>query len=256
MAIDTSTLADYTQWCNTKAFGNTQEHVATRNAEQKWQVRWEDPIRQKDHPLYTSILHQIYNHVTYGKLAYKSQPISRIFTTRMTNLDVTTQKQAQFNWHHDAEGTITVSWIHVTYTGPISNGGALEYGGAVHLSKRADGGVCFDNRHGKAHSSDYFTIHPSHNSVYIFPGYFVTHAVAPVMFPNTIRYATVAFIRLRTKCTLGGTYTDTFLRRQWAQSMAPTALVCDHQNCSTVAKTKQALVKHKQRYHRTTPMLT
>ena len=110
---------------------------------------------------------------------------------------------AQHRWHTDSAATRAFLTVVYTVYNGISDSNAVcavDVGGAVGMSNQDDG------RFRRASISQAQTpqswsttsYYPKTNSFYIFPGYFVSHAVYKV-YPGTVRYSIVMFLRLHHK---------------------------------------------------------
>ena len=123
---------------------------------------------------------------------------------------------------------------------------ALDAGGFVKLSNFDDGRFVANQSSLQNHpkSSSTTTYYPKTNSFYIFPGYFVAHAVFKVEL-DTVRYSVVMFIKLRNGL-IGGLSPDKYLRREWAASnLDGKKEVCDR--CWSAFDTPRNLRRHKRR---------
>ncbi len=96
----------------------------------------------------------------------------------------------------------------------------LEAGGFVKVSNFDDGHFtpADSSRQGHPVPSATTTCYPPTNSLCVFPGYFVAHAVFKVH-PLAVRYSVVMFIKLRDTLSIEGVTPDTYLRRNWACTM-------------------------------------
>ena len=142
-----------------------------------------------------------------------------IFINRMCVEDAAQQQRqsatAQHRWHTDT--AFKASFMTVVYT--IYNGicdshalTAHEVGGAVGMSHQDDGRFRRASKSQPQTPQSWSTTayYPKTNSFYIFPGYFVSHAVYKVH-PGTVRYSVIMFIRVCRKIL--GENVDYHLRR-------------------------------------------
>jgi hypothetical protein len=179
----------------------------------------------------------------------------RIFINRMSATDDARQQRqgntAQHVWHTDA--TFPPSNCHLTVVLTLYNSeldsdaiSAKECGGYVKLSDYNDGRYIQSNTTSKnvPKAGSTSTYYPKTNSFYIFPGYFVAHAVFKVK-PETTRYSVVMMVKLRKKMK-GGVIPDTYLRREWAASNAEgKEEICER--CWGAFGSKKQLVEHQTR---------
>jgi hypothetical protein len=95
----------------------------------------------------------------------------------------------------------------------------LKAGGFVKVSNFDDGHFtpADSSRLGHPVPSATTTCCPPTNSLCVFPGYFVAHAVFKVC-PDTVCYSVVMFMKLRDTLSIEGVTPDTCLRRNWAAS--------------------------------------
>lgn len=117
----------------------------------------------------------------------------------------------QFRWHSDGDGTVLLSWVYVTYIAPTSvQLDKGHHGGAVHYSITRLGKPSFHRARVSsgigvyARPSAYKTYFPRPNSAYCLPGFHVWHAVSPVSTPSVVRFAYVAFLKVKPKLRLDG----------------------------------------------------
>jgi len=179
----------------------------------------------------------------------------RIFINRMCSTDDARQQRQkdapQHLWHTDGlppphQAHLTV--VLTLYDSELDSHAisALEAGGLVKLSNFDDGRFVPCNLTKKNHPkpSSTTTYYPKTNSFYIFPGYFVAHAVFKVE-PGTTRFSIVMFIKLRDGL-VGGLSPDKYLRHEWAASNPDgKKVVCDR--CWSAFATKHLLLKHRSR---------
>jgi hypothetical protein len=163
----------------------------------------------------------------------------RIFINRMCTTDDALQQRQndspQHVWHTDGYGGELLTVILTLYNGELDSDAlsAMDVGGRLGLSNADDGHFTPVSsktpQHPKSHTTT--TYYPKTNSLYIFPGYFVSHAVFKVH-PGTVRYSIVMFVRLR-KSMINGVTPDTYLRAEWAASNPDKKSVVCHQCWST-----------------------
>jgi hypothetical protein len=161
----------------------------------------------------------------------------RIFINRMSSTDATFPPS---NCHLTVVLTLYNSELD---SDAIS---AKECGGYVKLSDYNDGRYIQSNTTSKnvPKAGSTSTYYPKTNSFYIFPGYFVAHAVFKVK-PETTRYSVVMMVKLRKKMK-GGVIPDTYLRREWAASNAEgKEEICER--CWGAFGSKKQLVEHQTR---------
>ena len=123
---------------------------------------------------------------------------------------------------------------------------AWQVGGYLGLSNADDGHFApvSSTTHNKPKSHTTTTCYPKTNSLYIFPGYFVSHAVYKVH-PGTVRCSIVMFVRLRTTLVKGVT-PDMCLRAEWAASNPENKTFVCHQ-CWSAFHNQPALTSHHNR---------
>ena len=182
----------------------------------------------------------------------------RIFINRMCSTDQASQQRQidspQHVWHTD--GLPPFCQSHLTavltlYDSELDSNAlsAHQVGGFVKLSNFDDGRFtpCDRSRQNHPKPSSTTTYFPKTNSFYIFPGYFVSHAVFKVK-PLTIRYSVVMFIKLRPSL-IGGLSPDSYLRGEWAASNADEKKeVCV--TCWSAFGTPRLLSDHRRRSHK------
>jgi hypothetical protein len=173
------------------------------------------------------------------------------FINRMCDADAAKQERlvskAQHGWHTDAASGAT-SFLTVVYTAYNSQSDsdaftALELGGTVGMSNLDDGRFRRASKSQPETPQSWSTMsyYPKTNSFYIFPGYFVSHAVFKVK-PGAVRYSIVMFVRLRRR--FSGQTVDYYLRSQWALSGDSRKTVCCDICWSTFVG-QSSLAKHR-----------
>jgi hypothetical protein len=180
----------------------------------------------------------------------------RIFINRMCTTDDAEQQRQddspQHLWHLDGNGApageqlLTV--VCTLYDDELDSEAlsAMDVGGRLGLSNADDGHFTpvSSTSYNKPKSHTTTTCYPKTNSLYIFPGYFVAHAVYKVH-PGTVRYSIVMFVRLRTTL-INGVTPDTHLRAEWAASNPENkSFVC--RKCWSAFHTQPALMSHQNR---------
>jgi hypothetical protein len=178
----------------------------------------------------------------------------RIFINRMCTTDEAKQLRQfdspQHLWHTDgygaSEGEELLTVVLTLYNDELDSDllSALDVGGRLGLSNADDGRftpVCSNSCTNFPKSHTTTTYYPKTNSLYIFPGYFVAHAVFKVK-PGTVRYSIVMFVRLRKK-TINGLTPDNYLRAEWAASNTENKSVVCH-NCWSAFHNHSALNSH------------
>ena len=175
-----------------------------------------------------------------------------IFINRMCDVDSADQQRqtssAQHRWHTDgADDHPLLTVVYTIYNSEADSDSLSSHtvGGAVGMSNLDDGRY---RRTSKSQpltpqSWSTTTYFPKTNSFYIFPGYFVSHAVFKV-YPGTVRYSIVMFLRLRSKFC--GEKVDNYLRRQWALANSD----CKKFHCGScwsTFKDKRSLSEHYRR---------
>jgi hypothetical protein len=178
----------------------------------------------------------------------------RIFINRMCSTDEARQQRQkdgpQHPWHTDGlshlQSHLTV--VLTLYDSVLDSDliSAHDVGGYVKLSNFDDGRFtpCDLGRRNHPKPSSTTTYYPKTNSLYIFPGYFVAHAVFKVN-PGTTRFSVVMFIKLR-DTPIGDLSPDKYLRRQWAASNPDGKKeVCER--CWSAFATKSDVRKHQSR---------
>ena len=176
-----------------------------------------------------------------------------VFINRMCDQDTAEQERlvstAQHGWHTDGIGG-NDAFMTVVYTlydneQDSSALSAHEVGGIVGMSNMDDGrfrrASLNQPETPKAKTTTVFF--PKTNSLYIFPGYFVSHAVFKVK-PGSIRYSVVMFVRL--KRTIMKNKVDHVLREEWALSGDSNKSVCC-QRCWSTFVDDYGLSEHKRR---------
>jgi hypothetical protein len=181
----------------------------------------------------------------------------RIFVNRMCTTDDAKQSRRsdspQHVWHTDGYGASEdeelLTAVLTLYNDELDSDllSAYNVGGRLGLSNADDGRftpVCSNSYSNfpKAHTTT--TYFPKTNSLYIFPGYFVAHAVFKVN-PGTVRYSIVMFVRLR-KQLIDGVTPDNYLRAEWAASNTENKSVVCH-NCWRAFHNLTALNSHHKR---------
>jgi hypothetical protein len=174
-----------------------------------------------------------------------------IFINRMSSVDnVRQQRQIdapQHLWHTD--GTVPhLTAVLTIYDSELDSNllSAHDVGGFVKLSNFDDGRFTPTDSQRQNHPkpSSTTTYFPKTNSLYIFPGYFVAHAVFKV-YPGTVRYSVVMFVRLRDGL-IDGVTPDTYLRREWASgNLDGKKEVCDR--CWSAFVSQRQLDDHQRR---------
>jgi hypothetical protein len=176
---------------------------------------------------------------------------SRIFINRMCTTDETRQQRQidtpQHIWHMDGCGE-TLTAVLTIYDSELDSNvlSARDVGGFVKVSNFDDGRFTPTDSLRQNHPvpSSTTTYFPPTNSLYIFPGYFVAHAVFKVK-PGTVRYSVVMFINLR-DTLIDGVTPDTYLRREWAGSNPDGKKEICHR-CWSAFRTKRDLHDHQRR---------
>lgn len=178
----------------------------------------------------------------------------RIFINRMCTTDDADQQRQidspQHLWHTDGYGApageelLTV--VFTLYDGELDSESlsAMDVGGFLGLSNADDGHftpISSNEIQSKPKSHTTSTYYPKTNSLYIFPGYFVAHAVFKVN-PGTVRYSIVMFVRLR-KSLIDGVTPDSYLRAEWAACNPDNKSVVCHQ-CWSAFVDISALTAH------------
>jgi hypothetical protein len=166
-----------------------------------------------------------------------SHPDDRLFLSFFINwmCDADLAKQdrlvskAQHGCHTDAPGG-KPSFLTVVYTAYNSQSdseafSALELGGTVGVSNLDDGQFwrASKGQPETPQSWSMMSYYPKTNSLYIFPGYSVSHAVFKVK-PGAIRYSIVMFVQLCRK--FSGQTVDHYLCSRWALSRDHRKTVC------------------------------
>jgi hypothetical protein len=188
----------------------------------------------------------------------------RIFINRMCTTDAPEQRRLcrspQHLWHLDGNGApdgeelLTV--VYTLYDDELDSDAlsAWEVGGYLGLSNADDGHFTpvSSKSYNQPKSHTTTTYYPKTNSLYIFPGYFVSHAVYKVH-PGTVRYSVVMFVRLRTSLVNGVT-PDTYLRAEWAASNPENKSFVCHE-CWSAFPNQSARTSHQNRSCRKHPKL-
>jgi hypothetical protein len=174
-----------------------------------------------------------------------------IFINRMSSInDARQQRQIdapQHLWHTD--GTVAhLTAVLTIYDSELDSNirSAHDVGGFVKLSNFDDGRFTPTDSQRQNHPkpSSTTTYFPKTNSLYVFPGYFVAHAVFKVH-PGTVRYSIVMFIRLRDSL-IDGVTPDTYLRSEWASSNLDGKKEVCHR-CWSAFGTQRQLADHQRR---------
>jgi hypothetical protein len=174
-----------------------------------------------------------------------------IFINRMSSIDDARQQRQidapQHLWHTDGTAPHLTAVLTIYDSELDSNAlNAQNVGGFVKLSNFDDGRFTPTDSQRQNHPkpSSTSTYYPKTNSLYIFPGYFVAHAVFKVL-PGTVRYSVVMFIRLRDSL-IDGVTPDIYLRREWAISNSDGRKeVCDR--CWSSFASHRQLTDHQRR---------
>ena len=175
-----------------------------------------------------------------------------IFINRMCDVDSAVQQRqtasAQHRWHTDAaDNHPLLTVVYTIYNGQSDSDSVSSYdvGGAVGMSNQDDGRYHCTSKSQPLTPQSWSTTtyYPKTNSFYIFPGYFVSHAVFKV-YPGTVRYSIVMFLQLRPK--FSGEKVDNYLRREWALAN------CDGKTfycacCWSTFKNERCLLDHYRR---------
>jgi hypothetical protein len=177
----------------------------------------------------------------------------RIFINRMCTTEGAKQQRQddspQHPWHTDGNGATVgeqlLTVVYTLYDDELDSEAlsAMDVGGRLGLSNADDGHFTpvSSTTYNKPKSHTTSTYYPKTNSLYIFPGYFVAHAVYKVH-PGTVRYSIVMFVRLRST-PVDGVTPDTHLRAEWAASNPENKLfVCRH--CWSAFHKQSALLSH------------
>jgi hypothetical protein len=148
------------------------------------------------------------------------------FVNRMSTDDAQQQlrsESSQHVWHTDGDQTAdqqSLTCVYTLYGEELDSDSLSAYdaGGFLKLSNFDDGRYTSSGlgRTNLPKASSTLTYYPKTNSFYIFPGYFVSHAVFK-MKPGVVRYSIVMFIKLRDS-RIDGVPPNIFLRREWAAS--------------------------------------
>jgi hypothetical protein len=120
----------------------------------------------------------------------------------------------QHLWHTDRNGKPLLTVV-LTLLDLELDSNKLSFrdaGRFVKLSNFDDGRFtpADSSRHNHPVPSTTTTCYPPTNSLCVFPGYFVAHAVFEV-YPGTVRYSVVMFIKLRDTLLIEGVTPDTYL---------------------------------------------
>jgi hypothetical protein len=174
-----------------------------------------------------------------------------IFINRMSSVnDARQQRQIdapQHPWHTDGTAPHLTAVLTICDSELDSNmRSAHDVGGFVKLSNFDDGHFTPTDSQRQNHPkpSSTTTYFPKTNSLCVFPGYFVAHAVFKVH-PGTVRYSVVMFIRLRYSLIDGGA-PDMCLRSEWASGNLDGKKEVCHR-CWSAFGTQRQLVDHKRR---------
>jgi hypothetical protein len=179
----------------------------------------------------------------------------RFFINKMCSSDGASQ-QRQINmpqhiWHTDATFHPTKSNITVVltiYNSELDSSAlsAHDVGGFIKISDFDDGRFIPASNATLNHpkSGSTITYFPKTNAFYIFPGYFVAHAVFKVK-PGTVRYSVVMLVRLGNN-KINGETPNIYLRREWATSnLEGRKEVCDR--CWSAFHTHKQVLDHQRR---------
>ena len=177
----------------------------------------------------------------------------KIFINRMSSTDGSHQQRQidmpQHLWHADGNGEPLLTVVLTLLNSELDSNklSCLKAGGHVKVSNFDDGHFTPADslRQGHPVPSTTTTCYPPTNSLYIFPGYFVAHAVFKVKL-HTVRYSVVMFIKLRDTLSIEGVTPDTYLRRNWAASNpAGKTVVCPR--CWKAFLHERNLLEHQRR---------
>jgi hypothetical protein len=171
----------------------------------------------------------------------------RIFINRMSDSDgVAQQRQREapeHTWHTDGFGEPHLTCVLTVYGYELDSSSlsAMKAGGYVKLSNFDDGHFAQADSLRPNHPVPKYstTYYPKTNSLYIFPGYFVAHAVFKVN-PGAVRYLVVMFVKLR-NTLIEGITPDIYLRREWAASNEGNRKMVCH-GCYSAFRSKKGLV--------------
>ncbi len=179
----------------------------------------------------------------------------RFFINKMCSSDGARQQRRiespQHIWHTDAtfhpsKSNITV--VLTIYNSELDSSAlsAHEEGGFIKLSDYDNGRFIQASSKSVNHpkSGSTITYFPKTNAFYIFPGYFVAHAVFKVK-PGTVRYSVVMLVRLGNN-KINGDTPNIYLRREWATSnLEGRKEVCDR--CWSAFHTHKQVLDHQRR---------
>jgi hypothetical protein len=176
----------------------------------------------------------------------------RFFINRMSTDDATQQlrtESSQHVWHTDGDqtkGEQHLTCVLTLYGTELDSDSLSAYdaGGFLKLSNFDDGHYTPSSlgRPNLPKPSSTVTYYPKTNSLYIFPGYFVSHGVFK-MKPGRVRYSVVMFIKLRNS-VIDGVTPDFFLRREWAASNPENRKEVCHR-CWSAFRTKLQVRSHR-----------
>jgi hypothetical protein len=155
---------------------------------------------------------------------------NKIFINRMCSTDGSQQQRQidspQHLWHTDGNGepllAVVLTLLNLELDSDLIS--SRDAGGFVKVSNFDAGGfvkvsnfddACFTPTDSSGHNhpipSATTTCYPPTNSLCVFPGYFVAHAVFKVR-PGAVRYSVVMFITLCDTLLIEGVTPDTYLR--------------------------------------------
>jgi hypothetical protein len=176
-----------------------------------------------------------------------------IFINQMCSRDGS-QKQRQIDspqhlWHTDGHGDPLLAVLLTLFYSKLDSNSiaSRKVGEFVKVSNFDDGHFTptDSSRHDHPVPSATTAHFPPANSLHIFPGCFVAHAVFKVK-PGTVRYSVVMFIKLRDALLIKGVTPDTYLQRNRAASNPDgKKAVCPR--CWSAFHTERNLHEHQKR---------